>query len=424
MSNPFISRGQAFIDWFKRDRKENQFYQTSYQSLYDSVNRHGSSTSSQSIISVMWNRIAVDVANVKIRHVRTNELGDYISDMPSTLNKVLTQSANLDQTPQAFMVDAVISLFDEGSIAIVPETTADPFKTDSWDITSLRVAKIKGYKPQEVEVEIYDEEEGKVESWTVPKKYVAIIENPFFYIMNKPNATFKRLVKTLNLLDDANDTAANGKIDLIVHVPYTIRSESRQKIAESRRADIENQLKNSKYGIAYMDPTETVTQLNRPATNNLAEQVAELMKRSLMEIGLTEEILNGTADERVMTNYRNRIVGTIVKAFVQEFSRKFLSPTARSQHQSVSYAFDMFEFTTGKEFAEIAQIMKMSEMASTDELRAKVNWPPSNSSQGDKIQNPNINVATGEEEFQNGTEEGEEGEEGSDPYTEDILSRI
>ena len=421
MSNPFITRGQTFIDWFKRDRKENRTYQTSYQNLYDSVNRHKPSISNQSVVSVMWNRIAVDVANVKIRHIRANTMGDYIHDMPSMLNKVLTQSANLDQTPQAFFVDAVISLFDEGSIAVIPETTADPYKTESWDVTSLRVAKIVGYKTQDIEVEVYDEDLGTVETWTVPKKYVAIIENPLYYIMNKTNATFKRLMQTMSLLDEANNSAASGKIDLIIHVPYTIRSESRQKVAESRRKDIEDQLKNSKYGIAYMDPTETVTQLNRPTTNNLSEQVADLTKQALMQIGLTEEVLNGTADERTMMNYRNRIVGTFVKAFTQEFTRKFLSNTARAQGQCVSHSFDMFEFTTGKEFAEIAQLMKQAEMASTDELRAKVNWAPSGSEQGTKIQNPNINVAIDGEDRVVAEEAGEVTE--NNPYLQDVIDK-
>lgn len=399
MSNPFITRGQSIIDWFKRDRaQQTLYYQTSSQSLYDSVNRHFGSTTHQSVVSAMWNRIAVDVANVNMRHVRTTINGDYISDMPSSLNKVLKESANLDQTPQAFFIDAIISLFDEGSIAIIPETTADPYLTDSWDVISLRVAKIIGYKPKDIEVEIYDEDSGQVETWVVPKEYVAIIENPLFYIMNKPNATFKRLSQTMGMLDQMNSEFVSGKIDLIIHVPYTIRTEGRKKIAEDRRAEIENQLRNSKYGIAYMDPTETVTQLNRPTTNNFLEQVAELTKQALTQLGLSEEVLNGTADERTMTNYRNRIVGIFAKSFTQEFSRKFLSKTARSQGQKVTYAFDVFEFTTGKEFAETAMLLKQSEVASTDELRAKINWTPSGTEQGAKIQNPNINVATDNED--------------------------
>lgn len=392
IANPFITRAQSVVNWFRREpRREDGFYQQGASSLYDSVNRHNS-MSQQSVISAIWNRIAVDVANVSIKHIRTDDSGDYIEDMKSHFNDVLNVSANYDQTPQAFMVDAVISLFEEGSIAIIPETTANPYQTDVWDIISLRVAKIVDYKPKVIDVEIYDEVTGKTEQWTVPKAYVAIIENPLFYIMNKTNATLKRLTRAIALLDQANDDAVSGKIDLIIHVPYTIRSESRQKIAEGRRKDIEDQLKNSKYGIAYMDPTETVTQLNRPTTNNLLEQVEALTIQALTQLGVTEGILNGTADEKTMTNYRSRIIGMILRAFVQEYKRKFLSPTARGNGQSVAYLFDVFEFSTAKEFAEIAEIFKRSEVATTDEMRSKINLRPSNSPQGDKIQNPNINT--------------------------------
>jgi len=318
-----------------------------------------------------------------------NKAGEYISDKPGVLNDVLTVSTNLDQTPQAFMIDAVISVFEEGSVAIIPETTTNPYQSDTWEIVSLRVAKICQYHKNSIEVEIYNEQTGKTERWTVPKDFVAIIENPLFYIMNKSNATLKRLTRAISLLDQANDDSVSGKIDLIIHVPYTIRSESRQKLAEGRRKDIEEQLKNSKYGIAYMDPTETVTQLNRPTTNNLLEQVTALTLQAFTQLGVTDTILNGTADEKTMANYRSRIVGMILKAFTQEFSRKFLTKTARTQGQAIRCIFDVFEFSTGKEIAEIAEILKRAEVASTDEMRSRMGLGPTGTEQGKQIQNPN-----------------------------------
>lgn len=381
------------MNWFKREPQTLKYYETSARSLYDSVNRHNS-VSQQSVISAIWNRIAIDVANVPIRHIKTDADGHYVSTMPSLFNKVLNVSANRDQTPQALMVDAMISLFEEGSIALIPETTANPYATDIWDVSSQRVAKIVGYKPKHVEVEIYDEDTGKTEKWTVPKEFVVIIENPLYYIMNKSNATLARLTRTIALLDKANEDSVSGKIDLIIHVPYTIRSETRQKIAENRRKDIEAQLKDSKYGIAYMDPTETVTQLNRPTTNNLLEQVRELQLQAFTQLGVTEAVLNGTADERTMTNYRNRIVGTFLRAFVQEYARKYLTITARSQGQTVAYMFDVFEFTTGLEFAQIAEKFKSSELTSSDELRAKIWYPPRGTEESSKLENPNTKSAS------------------------------
>jgi len=388
MANPFISRTQSIINWFQREPHTVKYYESGARSLYDSFNRHNS-TSQQSIISAIYNRIAVDCANVPIRHVMVNKAGEYISDKPGVLNDVLTVSTNLDQTPQAFMIDAVISVFEEGSVAIIPETTTNPYQSDTWEIVSLRVAKICQYHKNSIEVEIYNEQTGKTERWTVPKDFVAIIENPLFYIMNKSNATLKRLTRAISLLDQANDDSVSGKIDLIIHVPYTIRSESRQKLAEGRRKDIEEQLKNSKYGIAYMDPTETVTQLNRPTTNNLLEQVTALTLQAFTQLGVTDTILNGTADEKTMANYRSRIVGMILKAFTQEFSRKFLTKTARTQGQAIRCIFDVFEFSTGKEIAEIAEILKRAEVASTDEMRSRMGLGPTGTEQGKQIQNPN-----------------------------------
>ena len=395
MANPSITRTQSIVNWFRREKTNTPFYQNSAASLYESFNRH--TTTQQSIVSAIYNRIAIDASNFVIKHVYNDPTsGIYQKDADSFFNDVLTVSTNSDQTPQAFMVDAIISMFEDGSVALVPETTANPYETTTWDIVSLRTAKILGYKAKTIDVEIYDGDSGKVERWpAIPKEYVAIIENPLFYIMNKSNSTFKRLTQAIALLDQANEASVNGKIDLIIHVPYTIRSEARQKIAESRRKDIEEQLKNSKYGIAYMDPTETVTQLNRPATNNLLDQVAALTVQVYAQIGVTDTILNGTADEKTMSNYRSRIVGTVVRAFTQEMNRKFLTQTARTQGQAVRYFFDVFEYATGKEMAEIAQILKTSEISSTDEMRPRFNFGPSGTPQGSNIQNPNINTTPG-----------------------------
>lgn len=389
MSNPFITRAQSVVNWFRREPYDQEFYQLGAPSLYESFNRH--TTSQQSVVSAIYNRIAVDAANVPIKHVYTNNIGDYAGDCKTRLNDVLTVSANYDQTPQAFMVDAILSMFEEGSIAIVPETTANPYLSDSWDVVSHRVAKIINYKPKHVEVEIYNEDTGRIEQWKVPKAYVAIIENPLFYIMNKPNSTLKRLTQAISLLDHANEESVNGKIDLIIHVPFTIRSESRQKIAENRRKDIENQLRNSKYGIAYMDPTETVTQLNRPANNNLLEQVTTLTAQAFTQIGITESILNGTADAATMTNYRSRILGMILKAFTQEYTRKYLTQTARTQKQAIMYIFNAFEFSTAGEMAEIADKFRRNEIATSDELRPKFGLPPSEDPRAKTLANPNLN---------------------------------
>lgn len=393
MPNPLITSAQSVLNWFKREPHSVPYYQTGSRSLYDSFNRHATQNI-QSTLSAVYNRIAVDVANVPIKHVVLNSAGDYTADKDSMLNDVLTVSANSDQTPQAFMIDAVLSLFEEGQIAIVPETTKNPYTSNDWDVVSLRVAKILSYHPNTVSVEIYDETDGTVREWRVYKEHVAIIENPLFYIMNKTNATFRRLSRTLSMLDQVNDESINGKIDLIIHVPYTIHSDMRQKMAEQRRKDIENQLRNSKYGIAYMDPTETVTQLNRPANNTLREQVDALTLQAFNQLGVTEGILNGTADERTMANYRSRIIGMLLKAFTQEYRRKFLTPTARGQHQDIICVFDVFEFATGKEMADVMKTLKEAEVASTDEMRARMGRGPDPSGQGSKIQNPNINPAS------------------------------
>lgn len=395
MPNPFITNAQSVINWFRRDPHPVKYYEMGASNLYDSVNRHNTS-SAQSDISALYNRIAADAANVDIKHIMKNENGDFTEVKKSYFNGVLTVSANYDQTPQAFMIDAMLELFEHGQIAIIPETTKNPYESNDWDVVAMRVAKITQYHPKTIEVDIYDGESGQIEHWTVPKAYVCIIENPLFYIMNRSNATLKRLTRTLSLLDQSNDNSVNGKIDLIIHVPYTIHSETRQKVAEKRRTDIENQLKNSKYGIAYMDPTETVTQLNRPATNNLTEQVAALRLQAFTQLGLTEEILNGSADEQTMTNYRTRIIGMFLKAFTQEYRRKFLSPTARSQGQDVVSVFDAFEFLSGKALVDVIKILKEAEILSSDEGRARIGRGPSNVPGGDQIKNPNINpIAAG-----------------------------
>lgn len=393
MANTLITTTQSIVNWFRKEPNNMQYYGTSSNNLYESFNRR--TTSQQSVIDAIYNRVAVDAASVPIKHVRTTPEGYYAADMPTLLNKVLTIRPNLDQTPQAFMIDAVIFMFKEGQVALIPETTGNPYETNEWDVASLRVARIIGYKPQTIDVEVYNEQTGKTEDWTVPKEFVAIIENPLFYIMNKPNATLKRLTRAIALLDQANDEAVSGKIDLIIHVPYTIRSETRTKIAEKRRKDIEEQLKNSKYGIAYMDPTETVTQLNRPASNNLLEQYTTLLTQAYAQIGITDAILNGTADQQTMINYRSRILGMVLKAFTQEMKSKFLTPAARGKLQSIMYLFDPFEYSTVQEKTTMAGTLRTNEIASADEVRGLMyNLAPADTPKSTALDNPNINSGT------------------------------
>jgi hypothetical protein len=349
------------------------------------------SSNERSMVTSIYNKIAVDVAAIPIKHVRLDENERYIETIKSDLNETLTTSANVDQTGRALIQDAVISMFDEGCVAIVPvETTLDPEITGAYDIQSLRVGKITEWFPAHVRVQLYDERDGQKKEITVPKKMVAVVENPLYAIMNEPNSTLKRLIRKLNLLDAIDEQSGSGKLDLIIQLPYVIKSEARKKQAEERKKDIEDQLAGSKYGIAYTDATEKITQLNRPAENNLLKQIEYLVGMLYAQLGLTESIFNGTADEAEMLNYFNRTIEPILAAITEEMKRKFLTKTARTQNQSINYFRDPFRLTPIASLTEAADKFTRNEILSSNEFRAIIGYKPSKDPAADELRNKNI----------------------------------
>lgn len=349
-------------------------------------------TNERSIVASIYNRIAIDVAAVQIQHVRTDENDRYVETIASGLNNCLTLDANMDQTGRAFIQDIVMSMFDEGCVAVVPvDTTKNPNRTDSYDILTMRVGKIKEWHPYYVEVEAYNENSGKKETITCDKKDIAIIENPLYAVMNEPNSTLKRLVRKLNLLDSIDEQSSAGKLDLIIQLPYTIRNDTRKEQAEKRRADIERQLANSKYGIAYADATEKITQLNRPVENNLMNQIQYLTSMLYSQLGLTEEIFNGTANEQTLLNYYNTTVEPILSSITDEFKRKFLTKTARTQHQSIMFFRDPFKLVPINNIADIADKFTRNEILSSNEIRGIIGFKPSSDPKADQLVNSNLN---------------------------------
>lgn len=345
----------------------------------------------RSIISSIYNRIAIDVAAVSINHVRLDQNGRFIETIDSGLNSVLNISANVDQTGRAFIQDVVLSLFDEGCVAIVPvDTTLDPNITGGYDINSVRTGRIVEWYPEHVKVNIYNEKTGDREDITLPKKTVAIIENPLYAVMNEPNSTLKRLVNKLNLLDAIDQQSGSGKLDLIIQLPYVIKTQARREQAEERRKQIEDQLAGSKYGIAYTDGTERITQLNRPAENNLMNQITYLTSMLYSQLGLTESIFDGTADEKTMLNYYNRTIEPVLAAITDEMKRKFLTKTARSQNQSLIFIRDPFRLVPVNELAEIADKFTRNEILSSNDIRAIVGYKPSDDPKADQLINKNI----------------------------------
>lgn len=345
----------------------------------------------RSIISSIYNRIAIDVAAVSINHVRLDQNGRFIETIDSGLNSVLNISANVDQTGRAFIQDVVLSLFDEGCVAIVPvDTTLDPNITGGYDINSVRTGRIVEWYPEHVKVNIYNEKTGDREDVTLPKKMVAIVENPLYAVMNEPNSTLKRLVNKLNLLDAIDQQSGSGKLDLIIQLPYVIKTQARREQAEERRKQIEDQLAGSKYGIAYTDGTERITQLNRPAENNLMNQITYLTSMLYSQLGLTESIFDGTADEKTMLNYYNRTIEPVLAAITDEMKRKFLTKTARSQNQSLIFIRDPFRLVPVNELAEIADKFTRNEILSSNDIRAIVGYKPSDDPKADQLINKNI----------------------------------
>ena len=346
----------------------------------------------RSIVTAVYNRIALDVSDIDIRHVRLDENGRYIEDIDSGLNNCLTVEANIDQTGKAFIQDVVMSMLDEGCVAIVPvDTTLNPKVTGSYDINSMRTGKIVQWYPQHVKVNLYNDKTGRKEEVTLPKSMVAIIENPLYAVMNEPNSTLQRLIRKLNLLDYVDEQTGAGKLDLIIQLPYVIKSNARRQQAEDRRADIERQLKDSKYGIAYTDGTERITQLNRPVENNLMKQIEYLTSMLYSQLGINQTVLDGTADEKTMLNYTNRSIGPIISAIVDEMKRKFLTKTARSQMQSIRYFKDPFKLVPVNEIAEISDKLTRNEIASSNEIRQIIGWKPSQDPAADELRNKNLN---------------------------------
>lgn len=351
----------------------------------------------RTIITSVINRIAMDAASIDIRHVQLDEDERYIGTIKSGLDGCLTIEANIDQTGRAFRQDIYMSLMDEGSIAIVPvDTTLDPNITGSYDIQSMRTGKILEWRPTTVKVRVYNDRTGKQEDIDVPKKTVGIVENPLYAVMNEPSSTLQRLVRKLSLLDAIDEQSGSGKLDMIIQLPYVIKTEARRQQAEKRRSDIETQLAGSKYGIAYTDGTERITQLNRPVENNLMKQVEYLTSTLYSQLGITQGIMDGTADDKTMTNYDNRTVEPLVSAVVDEMKRKFLTKTARSKRQSVMFFRDPFKLVPVTEIASIADTFTRNEIMSSNEIRHVIGLKPSDDPSADQLRNKNLNQS-GEE---------------------------
>lgn len=353
----------------------------------------------RSIVTSVYNRIALDVAALNVQHVRLDENGRFLSVIDDGLNNCLTLEANVDQTARSFIQDVVISMFDEGSVAIVPvDTTTDPNVFGSYDIQSLRVGQILDWYPQYIRTRVYNEQTGRKEDIVMPKSAVAIIENPLYAVINEPNSTMQRLIRKLNLLDVIDEQSGSGKLDLIIQLPYVIKTEARRQQAENRRKDIESQLSGSKYGIAYTDGTEHITQLNRSVNNNLMSQIEYLTSMLYSQLGITQSILDGTADEKTMLNYNNRTIEPIISAIVDEMKRKFLTKTARSQRQSISFFRDPFKLVPVNEIAEIADKFTRNEIMTSNEIRQVVGMKPSDDPRADELRNKNLSEPSGSDQ--------------------------
>lgn len=348
----------------------------------------------RSIITAIFNRIALDVSSIDIRHCELDDNGRFKTIRNSGLNDCLTLEANLDQTGRAFIQDVVMSMLDEGCVAIVPvDTTLNPYDTSSFDILSLRTGKILEWYPAHVKVRVYNERTGNKEEIILPKKNVGIVENPLYAVINEPNSTMQRLAKKLALLDMVDDKNSSGKLDLIVQLPYIIKNQARREQAENRRKDIEMQLTGSKYGIAYTDGSEKITQLNRPVENNLQSQVEYLTNMVYSQLSFTQSILDGTADEKTMLNYTNRCIEPIISAIVDEMKRKFLSKTARTQKQTIMFFRDPFKLVPVNDIAEIADKMTRNEIMTANEIRQVIGMKPADDPKADQLVNSNISQA-------------------------------
>lgn len=379
----------AFSNWEQRSPNLSQQYGMTQSFRPDRNNLR--ITNERSIIASILTRMAMDVASIDLLHVRLDEDKRFLEEIDSGLNNCLTVEANLDQAARAFRQDIAQTLFDEGVAAIVPvDTTLNPNVTGGYDILTLRVGKITEWMPKHIKVDLYNEEKGKRQQIIIPKKMAAIVENPLYSVMNEPNSTLQRLIRALNTMDTMDEKNAQGKLDLIIQLPYTIKSEARQQQAEKRRKDIEFQLTGSKYGIAYTDATEKVTQLNRPVENNLLQKVEYLTKMLYSQLGLTEEIMSGTADERAMLNYNNRTIEPVVTAIVEAMRRTFLTKTARSQRQSIVATRNPFRLVPVDQIAEIADKFTRNEIMTANEIRSVIGMRPADDPKADELRNSNM----------------------------------
>lgn len=367
----------------------------------------------KNIVSMIYNKIAVDVSQVTFNHVFVDENGDYESTIDDSLNRVLTKSANLDQTAKQLIRDIIISVCDEGCIAVVPvETSSNPYRTDSYKIKSVRVGKILEWFPQHVVVRLYDDRIGLKKDILVKKRLAAIIENPFYYIMNEPNSVAQRLTRVLNDVDRSNSMSANDKMNLIIQLPYLVKTKAKQELAKERLNDVENQLTKSKFGIAYIDGTERVVQLNRPLENNLWTQAIDLTSQLYNQLGLSASIFDGTADAQTLTNYYDRTINPFCSAIADEIERKWLSETAIAQRQAIFYHKDPFELVPMTQMAELADKFTRNEIMTSNEIRSKIGMKPSEDPKANELRNSNISrpeeeenqtpQTNGAEEFQNG----------------------
>lgn len=371
----------------------------------------------KSIVNAVLTRIAMDAAAIDIKHCRLDKNGRYLEDIDSPLNDCFNLSANIDQTGRAFKLDVYLSLLDEGCIALVPiDTTDNPDDTNSYDINSMRTARILDWYPRHVRVLAYNDRTGEKEELVMPKSQVAIIENPAYSVMNEPNSTMQRLKKKLSLLDATDEQSASGKLDLIIQLPYAVKGELRRQQAEERRKDIEDQLMNGKYGIAWTDGTEKITQLNRSVENNLMKQIEYLTNLFYSQLGVTQSVMDGTADEKTMLNYNNRTIEPLVAAVVDEVKRKFLTKTARTKGQSISYFTDPFKLVPVDNIAEIADKFTRNEIMTSNEIRQIIGMKPSDDPKADRLINSNISQPNQEEELMVDDTEKEERSEGQNGY--------
>ena len=388
--NTLIGRFKKAVNAF-RDRDEPIYSNKGQSSSYRPDRFRLNRGNERSLVNSIINRIAVDAASIEIIHARTDESGQYQETINSTLNNCLTLDANIDQTGRAFIQDVITSMLDDGSVAIVPVDTDIDTSSDAYNILTMRVGKILEWFPMHVRVRVYDERSGKLKDITVPKRTTAIIENPFYSVMNEPNSTLQRLIRKLNILDVIDEQSGNGKLDVIIQVPYVIKGETKILQAERRRKEIEDQLYNSKYGIAYADATEKIVQLNRPVENNLMAQIKFLTDMLYSQLGMTLGILDGSATAETLLNYQNRIIEPALAPVRDEMTRKFISKTARTQGQTILIFQDPFKMIQLDKLADIADTFTRNEIMSSNEIRGKIGMKPSKAPGADELRNKNLN---------------------------------